>query len=121
MSFITLCAPRLNILSRMSSNRHMKNLLLSTLFILSTGMAFAEVTVTIDGQRYYCSEDGRPPHDDRQYRCVPHCSSRNTSGECRRYGEDFCGYDAACVKYCASRDSQGECRRYGDDICRSRP
>ncbi len=118
MSFITLYAARLNILFLMRSNRDMKKLILALFFILSAGFVFAEVTVTIDGQRYFCSVDGRPPQD-REWRCVPHCTRRNFDGDCMRYGQDYCGYDATCIKRCERRDTSGDCMRYGDDICRS--
>ncbi|MFG1481847.1 hypothetical protein ABMA79_02050 [Halobacteriovorax sp. HFRX-2_2] len=96
----------------------MKNLILFT-FLFFLGLSVnAEVTVVIDGTRYFCSEDGRPPQD-RQWQCVAHCDSRSSDGECRRYREDFCGINAVCIPYCETRSSSGVCRRYGDDICRS--
>lgn len=52
-------------------------------------------------------------------RCVRRCIERSlASGECHRYGEDFCGINAACVPYCERRSSVSDkCRDWGPDYC----
>ncbi len=98
----------------------MKTLILILMMATSFLATAADVTVTIDGERYYCSRDGSPPQD-REWRCVLNCESRSSSGACRRYNQDFCGYDAVCTEQCVSRSSSGACNRYGPDICRANP
>lgn len=96
----------------------MKTLIKIFLLTFLAFTSFADVTVNINGDRYYCSRDGRPPQD-RQWRCVPRCEARTMDGSCRRYGDDFCGYDAVCTKRCEARHPDGECYRYAQDTCRT--
>ena len=80
------------------------------------GTAEQQVSVLVDGERYYCSKSGSG--GGGEYKCVQNCLSRNSNGSCYNYASDFCGVNASCTVSCLSRNSNGSCYNYGSDICR---
>jgi hypothetical protein len=59
----------------------------------------------------------QPPVPPPQTECVPHCTSRGSTGTCYSYGADYCEQNASCEANCISRGSTGTCYSYGADYC----
>ena len=89
-------------------------------FVLVLFTVFSAAVAVAGNQNQDPSQGGDPiVKSCGEWRCVSRCEYRTMEGECRNYGEDFCGYNARCVPYCEYRESSGNCRNYGKDVCGS--